>query len=188
MSYDNPTHETLGSDLLAVLNTLKFPAEVLGKYWAERLQGIESSHWYPVSIHLELQQQVLHRAGRASLVLMGRQQFRDTHHGRLAPVLNSAADVLTRVDHMYRHANRGQKIGGWELLELGPGRAALKKNTPHHCALEEGLLHEALESVGAVSLIAQPACVLMGAKSCELAVSSHVTDERWLGPHPQIMR
>ena len=100
MPYDNPSHETLGSDLLAVLNTLKFPAEVLGKYWLERLQGIEATHWYPVSIHLELQQQVLHRGGRPSLVQMGRQQFRDSHHGRLAPSLPRSS---RRADELDRH-------------------------------------------------------------------------------------
>lgn len=186
MAYDNPSHETLGSDFLAVLNTMKFPGEVLGKYWMERLQGIEASHWYPVSIHLELQQQVLHRGGRASLVRMGRQQFRDSHHGRLAPVLNSAGDVLTRVDRMYRHSNRGQKIGGWELLALGPGHAALRKSTPHHCALEEGFLHEALQSVGALAVIAQPSCVLTGGKTCELDVRSQLKDDRWLGEHEEV--
>jgi hypothetical protein len=185
MAYENQSHETLGSDLLAVLNTLKFPEEVLGKYWTERLAGIEASHWYPVSLHLELQQQVLHRGGRATLVQMGRQQFRDSHQGRLAPVLNSASDVLTRVDRMYRHSNRGQKIGGWELLSLAPGRATLRKSTPHHCALEEGLLHEALQSVGAAALISQSTCVLTGGKVCELELKSHSPDERWLGSDSQ---
>ena len=188
MGYENASHETLGSDLLAALNTLKFPVEILGKYWMERLSGIEPAHWYPVSIHLELQQQVLHRGGRAALVQMGRQQFRDSHHGRLAPVLTSAGDVLTRVDRMYRHSNRGTKIGGWEVLSLGAAHATLRKNTPHHCALEEGLLQEALASVGAVALIAQPSCVLMGGKVCELELKSQLKDERWLGAHAQIQR
>ncbi len=188
MAYENASHETLGSDLLAVLNALKFPAEVLGKYWLERLEGIDASQWYPVAIHLELQQQVLHRGGRPSLVQMGRQQFRDSHHGRLAPVLTSAGDVLTRVDRMYRHSNRGTKIGGWELLSLSAEHATLRKNTPHHCALEEGFLHEALTSVGAVVNIAQSACVLTGAKTCELELKSQLRDERWLGQHREIVR
>lgn len=185
MAYENPSHETLGSALMAVLNTMKFPEEVLGQYWVERLRTMNQEAWYPVQTLLELQQQVLHRGGRASLVQMGRQFFRDTHHQRMGTKLRSAGDVIYGLDRMYRFANRGQNIGGWEVLGFGPGHAALRKKTPHHCALEEGFLHEALQSVGVVVLIVQPECSLTGAKACELELCSSTRDDRWAGEHPQ---
>jgi hypothetical protein len=184
MGYENASHETLGAELLAVLHTMKFPEEVLGHYWSERLKGIVAEEWYPVAIELELQQQVLHRGGRASLVQLGRQLFRDLHQARLSPLLRSAGDVLHRLDRMYRHGNRGRNIGGWELVAFAPGQALLRKKTPQHCALDEGLLHEALQAVGTVAMIVQPTCVLTGGKACELELRSTTKDHRWMGEHP----
>ena len=185
MTYENPSHEALGSDLMAVLNTIKFPEEVLGAYWVQRLRSMNTQAWYPVQTMLELQQQVLHRGGRASLLQMGRQFFRDTHQLRIGTKLRSASDVIYGLDQMYRFANRGQNIGGWEVLCFGPGHAVLHKKTPHHCALDEGFLHEALQSVGVVVLVVQPECTLTGAKACELELCSSTRDHRWTGEDPE---
>ena len=183
MSYENKSHETLGADILAVLNTMKSPEEVLGAYWMARLRTIRPAEWYPIGTLLELQQQLIHRGGHCSLVRLGRQLFRDSHQERLAPALHTAGDVLFAIDAMYRHANRGQNIGGWEVLRFGPGHALLRKRTPLHCAIDEGFLHEALNSVGAIALIVQSACMQTGAKACEFEVRSSLSDERWCGDH-----
>jgi hypothetical protein len=184
MLYENQSHETIGSDLRAVLHTMKSPEEILGAYWVQRLAGVLPTQWYPVATLLELQQQVLHRGGRAFLMEMGRQLFRDSHQKRLGPTLQSAGDVLFGLNRMYRFANRGLNIGGWEVLTFGPGHGVLRKKTPHHCALDEGFLHEALQVVGAVVVIVQPSCELIGGKSCELELRSPLRGPRWMGTHP----
>lgn len=181
MPSDNATHETIGSDILAVLATMKFPEAVLGQAWVDRLQAVEPDGWYPIGMLLELQHEVVRRGGKAPLVQMGRQLFRDSHRQRLTPVLRSARDVLYGIDAMYHHANRGEGIGGWEVLAFAPGRAVLRKTTPHHCALEEGILLEAIHTVGAEALINHRACMQDGAPGCEMEVWSQVRDARWLG-------
>ncbi|MFZ5441909.1 MAG: hypothetical protein ACOZQL_18030 [Myxococcota bacterium] len=177
-------HQTIGSDILAVLHTLKYPEQVLGEAWVERLRALEPAAWYPIELLLELLQELVRRSGHASLVQMGRQLFRDSHQRRLTPELRSAGDVVFGIDGMYRHANRGDGIGGWEVVRFSPGLAVLKKTTPHHCALEEGILHEALSVVGASALIVQSRCAQQGAPWCEFELRSSVRDERWMGGHP----
>lgn len=183
MARHNPTHETLGSDILAVMRTLKYPEQVLGEAWVQRLRTLEPEGWYPIGTLLELLEHLVKRSGSASLLQMGRQLFRDSHQQRLTPVLTSAGDVLFGIDAMYHHANRGQDIGGWEVLRFGPGQALLRKTTPHHCALEEGILYEALHTVGAEVLIAQGTCMQSGGEACELEIRSSVRDHRWMGKH-----
>lgn len=184
MSYQNPTHETLGSDILAVMQVVKFPEQVLGPEWLERLGGIQPQQWYPVGTLLELLNHLVKRGGRASLVQMGRQLFKDSHQKRLTPELHSAGDVIYGIDGMYHHANRGTDIGGWEVVRFAPGTAILRKTTPHHCALEEGILYEALHTVGAEVLIVQTSCRQDGAPHCVLEIHSPVRDQRWIGTHP----
>lgn len=181
--YQNPTHETLGSDILAVRATVKFPTQVLGPDWLARLERIEPTGWYPIDTLLDLLDHLVRRSGRASLVQMGRQLFRASHQARLTPVLESAGDVIFGIDGMYHHANRGQDIGGWAVTRFAPGLALLRKTTPHHCALEEGILYEALHTVGTESLIVQHACMQSGARACEFEIRSSVRDERWMGSH-----
>lgn len=183
MLRNNPTHETLGSDILAVMQTLKYPEQVLGAAWVARLRTLDPNGWYPIGTLLELLEHLVKRGGSASLVQMGRQLFRDSHQKRLTPELTSAGDVLFGIDGMYHHANRGENIGGWQVLRFGPGQALLRKTTPHYCALEEGILYEALHAVGAEALIAQGACMQSGAEACEFEIRSSVRDHRWMGKH-----
>jgi hypothetical protein len=181
--YQNPTHETLGSDILAAMQTLKYPEQVLGAPWVARLSSLQPDQWYPIGTLLELLDHLARRGGSASLVQMGRQLFRDSHQKRLTPELTSAGDVLFGIDAMYHHANRGENIGGWTVLRFGPGHALLRKTTPHHCALEEGILYEALHTVGAEALIVQATCMQQGAEACELELRSSVRDQKWMGSH-----
>ncbi len=183
MAYANPTHETIGSDILAVLGVLRFPEQILGAEQVAELRRIQPDAWYPITTLLELLRALAKKGGHASLVQMGRQLFRDSHQARLTPRLSSAGDVVFGIDAMYHHANRGQDIGGWRVVRFSAGLAVLEKTTPHHCALEEGILHEALRIVGAESLIVQNHCRERGDALCEFELHSSVKDHRWVGDH-----
>lgn len=174
-------HETIGSDILAVLNTMKFPENILGAERVAQLRALDPQAWYPIDTLLGVLRAVDQKSGHASLMQVGRQLFRDSHQKRLLPELTSARDVIYGIDAMYHHANRGDGIGGWEVVEFAPGRAVLKKTTPHPCWLEEGILHEALHLVGADALIVQSSCVSAGAPHCLLELRSAVRDQRWTG-------
>ena len=41
MAYDNKTHETIGSDILAVLGVLKSAEVILGPVWVQRLRALK---------------------------------------------------------------------------------------------------------------------------------------------------
>ena len=186
MQYANPTHETIGSDILAVLGVLKFPEQVLGAAWVARLRALKPDRWYPVATLLELLEALEKKGGHASLVQMGRQLFRDSHQARVTPELKSAADVIFGIDGMYHHANRGTGIGGWKVTKFAPGVGVLEKSTPHLCGLEEGILYEALHTVGAESLIVQNKCRARGDALCEVGLRSSVRDARWMGSHAPV--
>lgn len=179
----NTRHETIGSDILAVLRTIKQPEELLGANWVSRLREINAGGWYPIDTLLELEGELIRKGGQATLVQLGRQLFRDCLQKRLTPRLRSAGDVFFSIDGMYRGANRGQDIGGWEVLCFSPGHARLRTTTPHHCAVQEGLLHEGLKCVGAVASIAQPRCREAGAPCCEFELRSSAQDSRWMGTY-----
>lgn len=183
MTYENATHETRGSDLLAVLGVVKLPEQILGPVWVERLRSLQPDGWYPIVMLLELLETLAKRGGTASLVQMGRQLFRDSHQARVTPDFKSAGDVIFGMDAMYHHANRGQNIGGWKVTKFKPGVAVLEKTTPHLCALEEGILLEALHTIGAESLIIQSKCRTRGDTLCEFEIRSSVRDDRWMGSH-----
>jgi hypothetical protein len=186
MATTSKNHETIGSDILAVLGVLKFPEQVLGEEWLGRLRALKAENWYPIETLLELLGALEKRGGHASLVQMGRQLFRDSHQARLTPELKSAADVAFGIDGMYHHANRGTDIGGWKVKKFSPGVAVLEKTTPHLCGLEEGILYEALHTVGAEALIVQSKCRSRGDALCEFELRSSVRDARWMGSHAPV--
>jgi hypothetical protein len=92
--------------------------------------------------------------------------------------------VIFGIDRLYHRANRGEGIGGWEVKQFRPGVAVLEKTTPHLCALEEGILLEALHTVGAESLIAQSKCMQRGDDVCLFEIHSTIRDHRWMGSRP----
>ncbi len=183
--YTGLHHETIGSDILAVLGSVKND-DVLGPYWKTQLHAVEPGGWYPIGMLLDLLNHINKVSGRASLVKMGRQLFVDSHQQRVGPAAKSAADIIFGIDAMYHHANRGEGLGGWAVVRFGPGLAVLEKTTPHHCALEEGILHEGLHSVGADALIVQTQCFHEGAESCVFELRSATRDQRWLGGHAPV--
>jgi len=119
--------------------------------------------------------------GRAGLVQMGRNLFRLSHEERITAKAKSAADIVFGIDDMYRHANRGERIGGWSVVHFKPGFATLHKTTPHHCAMEEGILMEALSVIGVPAVVTQSECFRQSAPHCVYELSSIVTDDRWMG-------
>jgi hypothetical protein len=179
--YQGIDHETVGSDLLAVLSTVVMPENVLGTELLTRLRTVEPSGWYPISWMLQINEALDAKLGRNGLRQMGRQLFRDTHAEAVKRTANSARDIIYGLDGMYHHANRGLGIGGWLVTQFEPGSAKLEKTTPHHCVMEEGILAEALMTVGVPALVRQSACFRTGAESCHYEVSAPVYDARWTG-------
>ena len=64
-------------------------------------------------------------------------------------------------------------------LEFKPGHAELEKTTPHHCVMEEGILEEALRTLGVTAKIEQKACFRKGAEACRFVITSAITDIAW---------
>jgi len=87
--------------------------------------------------------------------------------------------VLHGFDALYRSANRGDDIGGWRVVEFGAGTAKLEKTTPHHCAMEEGIVGAALQAIRTPATLAQERCMRRGADHCLFVISSFITDQRW---------
>lgn len=184
--YRGEGHQTIGSDVLSVLNVINFPENVLGPELAATLQAAKPGSWYPIEPLLEAMERLDRKLGRAGLVQMGRNLFTTSHEARVMQVAKSAADILYGIDDMYRHANRGRDIGGWKVVELKPGRARLLKTTPHHCQMEEGILLQGLQSVGVPAMIQQLRCLRTGSTLCEYEITSTVTGEKWMGGRPPV--
>jgi hypothetical protein len=174
-------HQTIGSDLLAVLNALQMPEHILSPTTLERLRGVAPDRFYPVDWFLDLMEELDRGVGRFALVRLGRKVFALSHEQRVLKEARSARDILYGIDGMYRHAHRGTDIGGWRVTSFELGKATLEKTTPHHCAMEEGLLLQALFAVGAPSRIEQPRCFRRGAPACIFVITSVVVDRRWTG-------
>jgi hypothetical protein len=174
-------HETIGSDILAVLQILKMPEQVLGAEEVRKLSGVKMDGWYPIEWLLDLMEKVDKELGQYGLLQMGRRLFALSHEERLVQVARSAADVIYGIDGMYHHANRGSGIGGWKVIRFDPGYAELEKTTPHHCVMEQGILSGALAAVKCPGIVSQKQCFRQGADACLYVISSSFTDERWFG-------
>jgi hypothetical protein len=179
--YRGINHETIGSDVLAVLRTLKLPDQILGATTADQLRKIDPLSWYPIATLLELMETMDQKVGTFGMLQLGRTLFQMSHEERIREVANSGRDIVYGIDGMYKHANRGLDIGGWTVLSFSPGRAELEKNTPHHCVMEEGILLQALDAMGVPANIRQQQCFRKGAETCHYLITSYITDKRWSG-------
>jgi hypothetical protein len=179
--YVGTNHETIGSDILAVVESLQFPEQVLGAPLTEELRRIDRDGWYPISRLLDLMDQLDAKLGRYGMLKMGRTLFRLSHEANVKRNAKSARDIIYGIDAMYHHANRGTGIGGWHVLSFEPGRAELEKTTPHHCVMEEGILSQGLSTVGVPALVSQSECLREGARICHYVVTSAIADKRWTG-------
>jgi hypothetical protein len=179
--YVGRQHETIGSDILSVLQILKLPEQVLGVEDCRRLRSVDPNGWYPIEWLLDLMERLDQTLGHYGLVRMGRTLFEMSHKERVLQVARSARDILYGIDAMYHYANRGSGIGGWKVLRFEPGYAELEKTTPHHCAMEQGILSSGLSAVGCPGQVAQRECFRQGAPCCIYTISSSFIDERWSG-------
>ncbi|HEX4620622.1 MAG TPA: hypothetical protein VH208_03560 [Myxococcaceae bacterium] len=179
--YVGTQHETIGSDIISVLQVCTMPNQVLGADLAERLRKVKADQWYPIQLLLEAMDILAERVGHAGLIQMGRALFRLSHQARVKEVARSAADIIFSLDDMYHHANRGEQIGGWRVTAFSPGMAKMEKTTPHHCWMEEGILAEALRAVDVAAFVNQTECFRKGAGACVFTITSLIQDARWMG-------
>ncbi|MFT3836097.1 MAG: hypothetical protein QM723_03755 [Myxococcaceae bacterium] len=181
--YSGKDHQTIGSDILSVLNALIMPESVLGRRLLAKVKAVQPNDWYPIEFLLEVMEVVETRVGKTALSSMGRRLFQLSHAARLKETARAGADIIFGIDGMYHHANQGKDIGGWKVVMFQPGRARLEKRTPHACVMEEGILAEALQTIGVPSLVTQSGCVKNGDPFCTYEISSALTDARWKGSH-----
>src|SRR2546421_587375 len=113
--YRGKNHETIGSDILSVLKVVSFPERVLGDELTAKANAVTAEGWYPIDDLLQMMDRIDKSIGRAGLVQMGRNIFRLSHEEQAKKVLHNAADIMFGLDGMYRHANRGEDIGGWKV-------------------------------------------------------------------------
>jgi hypothetical protein len=179
--YRGIDHETIGSDVLALLDSVLMPEQLLGKELVQRLRAVRPSGWYPIALLLEPLEMLDKRLGADSIRKVGHALFRLSHEEGVRQKATSARDIVYGIDAMYRAANRGREIGGWSVISFTAGKAILEKTTPHHCVLEEGILDAGLRVVGVPAVIKQEMCFRRGDDSCVLTITSHVTDQRWSG-------
>lgn len=177
--YVGTNHETIGSDILSVIESFKLADLVLGADRSQRLKAVVADQWYPIDYLLEPLEFVAERLGDSSLKKVGWHVFRLSHEEQFRKNAKTVGDLVYGADALYRHANRGTDIGGWKVLEFTPGRALLEKTTPHPCVMEEGIFEAALRVLGVTTLVTQPACLRKGADCCLLELSSPVRDARW---------
>lgn len=179
--YRGEDHTTLGSEILAIDKILKMPEQVLGEAEFERLKQIKPDEWYPIEYLLGMLEILEAHVGRYGLMQLGRKLFELSHKQRVLLSAKCARDILYGMNGIYHHANRGRGIGGWQVLTFDGGVASIEKNTPHHCVMEQGILTEALLSVGCACNVTQTRCFLDGAESCVYEVTTAFADKRWSG-------
>jgi hypothetical protein len=184
--YVGLNHQTLGSDILSVVAAIPMPPRLLGDETAERLGSVDSDGWYPIDWLLDAMEVLDKRIGNNGLLQMGRKLFELSHAEQFKANAKSAADLIYGIDGMYRHANRGTGIGGWEVVAFEPGRAELEKTTPHHCVMEEGIFSAALLTLEVPAMVQQTQCLRTGSEACRFVLTSPILDEKWMGGRPAI--
>ncbi len=178
-NYVGLNHTTRGSSILAVLGAVHAPESALGPDLTRRVQEVQPEGWYPIDLLLQVFEALEAKLGRPALVAMGWTIVQNHHAEKIRASLHSARELLHGMDALYHAANRGHRIGGWEVLRFDPGEAELEKTTPHHCAVEEGILEEALRTIGVRGEIVQTACFRQSAEACRYTIRSPVRDGRW---------
>jgi hypothetical protein len=172
-------HETVGSDILALYRSLQLPELVLGATTAASIQAVVATEWYPIEMLLEPLEALSRASGDSAVRKVGRKLFQLSHAPRLRGTSMTARELFAGFDNMYRAANRGENIGGWRVLRFDRTSADLETSTPHHCALEEGILDEALRAIGVPARIEQTACVRKNAPACIFNVVPRNGDAGW---------
>lgn len=172
-------HEVVGMSILAVLKVLKFRDPSMELDSRAQIGRIDPSAWYPISLLLELMDRLELHVGHFGLVRMGRMVFSLSHAAIVTRDVHSVHQLAYGLDKLYRRTNRGNGIGGWQVLRFEPGDCEIEKTTPHHCAMEQGILQAALAAVECSAIVSQSRCVRDGADTCRFVISSTMTDARW---------
>ena len=172
-------HETLGSDVISLVQAITVVDQLLGKAKGHEIRTMKPDGWYPINMLLDALEAVEVKLGTSSLKKVGWTLFNLSHGDKFKATARAVRDLAYGIDGMYHHANRGTHIGGWQVLEFVPGRAVIEKTTPHHCIMEEGILEEGLRILKVPALVSQETCFRQGADSCRFVISSHVRDARW---------
>lgn len=180
-NYVGLDHQTIGSDILAVVKAVHLPERVFGPELAAKLQTVKPQEWYPISLLLDGLAKLDEKLGTYGLRSVGWELFKLSHAEAFRKVASSARDLVYGMDQMYHYANRGTGIGGWKVLAFSSGHAELEKTTPHHCVMEEGILEEALRTLGIRADVSQKSCFRKGADACHYVITSPITDQRWTG-------
>jgi hypothetical protein len=178
-NYRGINHETIGSDILAVIRAMNLPGISLGAERTAMIQRIQPDGWYPIQVFLDIMEFIAGSIGEPTLRKIGRTLFDMSHRERVVKSARSARDIIYGIDTMYHHANRGEEIGGWRVLQFVPGHAELEKTTPHHCIMEEGILDRALAVIGAPATVTQQTCFRRGGDACLYVIDSPIRDARW---------
>ena len=179
--YVGTRHETLGSDILAILKAVTLPERTLGADLHRRLSEVRPDRWYPISLLLEALEALELKLGAFGLRHVGWELFKLSHAEAFRQNVTSARQLVHGFDGIYRNVNRGPAIGGWTVLSFEPGLAVMEKTTPHHCVMEEGIIEEAMRTLGIRVEVSQRQCFLKGADACQFVLRSPVTDQRWTG-------
>lgn len=179
--YVGLNHTTRGGDILAVLETIHRPEHTLGPDLARRLKLVSEDQWYPIGDFLEMLEVLEQKLGSYHLRQVGWTIFGKFHAPEVRQRFDNARDLLSAFDVMYHQGNKGLQIGGWELRSFTGTNAELEKTTPHHCVMEEGILQEALRTVGVTAKVEQSQCFRKGAESCVYVITPRIADERWSG-------
>src|SRR5262245_26296531 len=98
--YMGRNHETIGSDIQAVLRSLTFPRSVLGDGLTDTIEAMGPNEWYPIATLLDLMDVLEQKLGETGLRKLGRALFKTSHEERARHVLRSARDVCYGIDGM----------------------------------------------------------------------------------------
>lgn len=177
--YIGLNHMTRGGDLVSILKVLHTPSLTLGEENHRRLSQVDPEEWYPISTLLDMLELLDKKMGPEGLRSVGWKIFSTFHAPQARQHFDNARDLLHAFDAMYHQANRGHRIGGWAVLDFRPGLAEMEKTTPHHCAMETGILEEALRMVGVKAQVEQTECFREGAAACRFRVTTNTNDGRW---------
>lgn len=174
-------HETIGSDIVALLTAVLMPEQLLGKDVVAGLRCVQVDQWYPIATLLDPLERLDRVLGQSSLRKVGWSLFAQSHEKAVRAEKASVRAIVYGIDTMYHRANRGKEIGGWRVLKFEPGEAVLEKNTPHNCVMEEGILEAGCRVAGLAPTIFQSECIRNHGSICRFVLRSHVVDERWSG-------
>ena len=179
--YRGIDHETIGSDVLSLVNAVLMPEQILGPQIMASLRLVRANEWYPIATLLDPLERLDRVLGPSSLRKIGWTLFQLSHEAPFKQSNPSARDIVYEFDTMYHRVNRGKHIGGWKVVTFEPGRAVLEKTTPHHCVMEEGIFERAFRVIDVPAVIYQTDCFRKGQDACRFVITSHVTDARWTG-------